>query len=281
MPKVKIFKNIQQAQHFTSLIKSVGKTVGFIPTMGHLHQGHVSLVERAKKENNIVGVSIFVNPTQFGPSEDYSKYPRTLDADIEKLEKVGCDFVFVPEVDSMYSGRTANVFVTEKVISNVLCGKFRPGHFDGVMTVVLKLLNICRPNKVYFGMKDYQQFVLINKMSEALDLEVEVVGCPLIREQDGLAMSSRNSYLATEDRIKALKINKALSKIKECFELGEKDPDKLKKVGLEVLMPEISIQYLEILDSANMTKVGSVCKGCLVAVAGFCGQVRLIDNIIL
>ncbi len=279
--KMKIFKNIKQAQHFTSLIKSVGKTVGFVPTMGNLHQGHISLIDMAKKDNNVVGVSIFVNPTQFGPLEDYNKYPRTLETDIEKLEKAGCDFVFVPEVESMYSDRTANVFVTERNISNALCGKFRPGHFDGVMTVVLKLLNICRPNKVYFGTKDYQQFVLINKMSEALDLDVEVVACPLVREQDGLAMSSRNNYLSVEDRKNALKINQALSKIKNIFELGEKNPDKLKKAGLEVLMPGVSVQYLEILDAEKMIKVDVVDNGCLVAVAGFCGQVRLIDNIIL
>ncbi len=278
---MKVFKNIDQVKHFTSLIKSVGKTVGFVPTMGNLHQGHVSLVERAKKENNIVGVSIFVNPTQFGPSEDYNKYPRTIEADMEKLEKAGCDFVFVPEVDAIYKDGGNSFFVTEKTASTALCGKFRPGHFDGVLTVVAKLFNICHPNRAYFGMKDYQQLVLIRKMSEALNMGVEVVPCTLVRDDDGLAMSSRNSYLSTEDRKKALKINKALKAIKESFEKGNNETDNLKKIGLSVLVPDVSVQYLEILDANDLSSVENASQGCLVAVAGFCGSVRLIDNIIL
>lgn len=278
---MKVLKNIDQVRHFTSLIRSVGKTVGFVPTMGNLHQGHVSLVERAKQENSIVGVSIFVNPTQFGPTEDYNKYPRTLEADVEKLEKAGCDFVFFPEVKTMYKDGVSDVFVTEKYASTVLCGKFRPGHFDGVLTVVSKLLNICNPSKAYFGMKDYQQLVLIKEMVKALNMDVEIIPCPIIREQDGLAMSSRNSYLINKDRENALKINEALNKIKEAFKNGEKDPDKLKKIGLEVLIPKIAVQYLELLDPDGLKKVDNANSGCLVAVAGYCGQVRLIDNIIL
>lgn len=278
---MKVFKNIKQLQNFSFLVKSVGKTIGFVPTMGNLHEGHISLVAMAKRDNDVVGVSIFVNPTQFGPTEDYSKYPRTLEADVEKLEKAGCDFVFVPEVSIMYDESATDVFVSDKNASKTLCGKFRPDHFDGVLTVVAKLLNISRPTKAYFGKKDYQQFVLINKMNDALDLDVEIVPCPLIREQDGLAMSSRNSYLGAEDRKKALKINQALKKVETSFQEGEQNVDKLKKIGLEVLIPDIQLQYLEILDSNKMTKVDVAEKGCLVAVAGFCGPVRLIDNIIL
>lgn len=278
---MKTLKNIDQVRHYTSLIRSVGKTVGFVPTMGNLHQGHISLVDRAKKENSVVGVSIFVNPTQFGPSEDFNKYPRTLEADLDKLEKAGCDFVFTPDVATMYGEGSADLFVTERDISRFLCGRFRPGHFDGVLTVVAKLFNICHPNKAYFGMKDYQQLVLIKKMSKALNMGVEVVACPLIRESDGLAMSSRNSYLNKEERKRALKISKALEAIGAAFEKGQKDTENLKRKGLEILMPGLDVQYIEVLDPDELNPVDKAEKGCIVAIAGFCGPVRLIDNIIL
>ncbi len=278
---MRVLKDIEQVRNFCDLMHSVGKKIGFVPTMGNLHDGHLSLVERAKKENNVVGVSIFVNPIQFGPNEDFNKYPRTLDEDIEKLKSVGCDFVFVPDTSAMYLNNSSELIINEKKISKTMCGKFRQGHFDGVLTVVAKLFHICKPDKAYFGNKDYQQLILIKQMSLSLNMGVEIIGCPLVRERDGLAMSSRNSYLDSEARKKALKLSKALFLIKESFDRGNTDVNSLKKIGLETLMPDISVQYLEIVKADDLSPVLKVEKGCLVAIAGYCGPVRLIDNIIL
>lgn len=278
---MRVLKDVDQTRNFCDLMHSVGKKIGFVPTMGNLHEGHLSLVERSKKENNVVGVSIFVNPIQFGPNEDFNKYPRTLDQDLEKLKNCGCDFVFVPETRSMYLDNTSEVVVNEKKISKTMCGKFRPGHFEGVLTVVAKLFNICKPDKAYFGNKDYQQLVLIREMSLALDMGIEIIGCPIVREKDGLAMSSRNSYLDSETRKKALKLSRSLSLIKKSFDTGNTDVNSLKRIGLETLIPDISVQYLEIVKAESLTPVLKAEKDCLVAVAGYCGSVRLIDNIIL
>ncbi|HOW16790.1 MAG TPA: pantoate--beta-alanine ligase, partial [bacterium] len=200
---MRVLKDIEQVRNFCDLMHSVGKKIGFVPTMGNLHDGHLSLVERAKEDNNVVGVSIFVNPIQFGPNEDFNKYPRTLDEDLEKLKSVGCDFVFVPDTNAMYLNNSSELIINEKKISKTMCGKFRQGHFDGVLTVVAKLFHICKPDKAYFGNKDYQQLILIKQMSLSLNMGVEIIGCPLVREKDGLAMSSRNSYLDSEARKKA------------------------------------------------------------------------------
>ncbi|MCX6111726.1 MAG: pantoate--beta-alanine ligase [Proteobacteria bacterium] len=277
-------------------LKKNGKIISFVPTMGNLHQGHVSLVERARKESDIVVVSIFVNPTQFGPNEDFNNYPRTLDEDLKKIKEAGCDIVFTPEVLEMYPTENErlnnNKSELDKNISRtmvsafqknkVLCGKFRPGHFDGVLTIVLKLFNICMPDKTYFGLKDYQQYILIKDMVKMLNLDIEVIGCPIIRDKDGLALSSRNSYMSVEQRKKALSLSKALNSIKNAFKEGEKDNKKLKGLGLSIMSDDdINIQYVEIVDSETLIPVREAGEGNLVAIAGYCGNTRLIDNIIL
>ena len=276
---MKIVLNITELRTIIAAQKAKGVNVALVPTMGNLHDGHLSLVKRAKEDKNFVVTSIFVNPIQFGPSEDYNSYPRTLDADVEKIKQY-CDVVFAPTVNDMYSNDSACLVVeTEK--STKLCGRFRPGHFDGVLTVVLKLFNICSPNVAYFGLKDYQQFVLLRDMSLKFDLGINIIGCPLIREKDGLALSSRNSYMDATQRNRALALSESLLKVKELFESGEKDLTCLKAKALEVLLPRVAVQYFEIVDADSLDTVKTVLRGNVVLVAAFCGQVRLIDNIIL
>jgi len=287
MADMKIISAISEMKNLVSSLKKSGKTISFIPTMGNLHHGHVSLVERARKENDIVVVSIFVNPTQFGPNEDFNNYPRTLEEDLNKIKEAGCDIVFTPEVLEMYpveekQANSNRTFVSGSQKSEVLCGKFRPGHFNGVLTVVLKLLNISMPDKAYFGLKDYQQFILIKDMVKELALDVEVIGCPIIRDKDGLALSSRNSYMSAEQKKKALSLSKSLSSMKNAFKEGERDKQKLKGLGLSVMLDnDINVQYVEIVDAQTLMSVERANEGHLVAVAGYCGDTRLIDNIIL
>ena len=287
MADMKIISAISEMKALVSSLKKSGKTISLIPTMGNLHQGHVSLVEKARKENDMVAVSIFVNPTQFGPSEDFNNYPRTLDEDLKKIKEAGCDIVFTPEVSEMYPVDDKQINIKRTLVSGSqksegLCGKFRTGHFDGVLTVVLKLLNICTPDKAYFGLKDYQQFILIKDIVKDLDLDVEIVGCPIIRDKDGLAMSSRNSYMNAEQRNRALSLSKALSSIKNAFKEGEKNKEKLKGLGLSIMLnSDINVQYLEIVDAQTLMPMEKIMEGNLVAVAGYCGNTRLIDNIIL
>ena len=282
---MKIVSSVTEIKELILSLKKEGKIISFVPTMGNLHQGHVSLVEKARKESDVVVVSIFVNPTQFGPNEDFNKYPRTLTEDLEKIKHAGCDIAFTPSVEEMYpvDGKdvsTTSIRSSQK--SNVLCGKFRPGHFGGVLTVVLKLFNICMPDKSYFGLKDYQQYILIKDMVKELNLNVEVVGCQIVRDKDGLALSSRNSYLSTEQRVKALSLSKALNVIKDTFKKGEKGKIKLKGLGLNIISDsDINIQYLEIVDAQTLGPVEKAGEGDLVAIAGYCGNTRLIDNIIL
>jgi pantoate--beta-alanine ligase len=286
---MKTISSIHEMRQVIMDLKHKGKAVSLVPTMGNLHEGHVSLVKKAKSESDVVAVSIFVNPTQFGPSEDFNKYPRTLDADMQKIQSAGCDIVFTPSVEEMYENNSSprafisdGIFVSVSQKSNVLCGQFRPGHFDGVLTVVLKLFNICVPNKAYFGLKDYQQYLLIKDMTESLNLDVEVIPCPLVRDKDGLALSSRNSYLTAEQRTSALSLNRALGSIKNAFNEGEKQTSTLKGLGLSIMLSGgMEVQYLEIMNAQTLKPVNNAGKGDLVAVAGFCGNTRLIDNIIL
>lgn len=256
-------------------------SVALVPTMGNLHYGHLSLVKKAKEENDFVVVSIFVNPTQFSPNEDYNSYPRTLDADVEKIGKY-CDLVFAPSVKDMYGERVgSDLMVTETEKAAQLCGRFRPGHFDGVLTVVLKLFNMCMPNKAYFGAKDYQQLVLIKDMVAELNLDMEIIGCPIVRESDGLAMSSRNSYMGPEQRKRALALSQSLNVVKELFDSGEKNVRMLKEKALELLVPKVAVQYFEVVDGETLAAVKMAEKGNVIAVAAFCEKVRLIDNIVL
>jgi pantoate--beta-alanine ligase len=278
---MKIVKNISEARELLKDVKKSNKSIGLVPTMGNLHHGHLSLVERSKSENDFCVVSIFINPTQFGADEDFNSYPRTMDEDLEKLSASAVDLVFVPEIGEIYT-KVDNVFVSENKKTRVLCGAFRPGHFNGVLTIVLKLFNLFRPDRAYFGLKDYQQYILIKDMVASLNLKLEVVPCPILREEDGLAMSSRNAYLTKEQRARSLSMNKALVEIKKSFSSGNNSVQDLKALALKELQEQgLRVQYVEILDRNDLSLVKNASSGDLLAVAAFCDQVRLIDNLIL
>ncbi|MCX7739291.1 MAG: pantoate--beta-alanine ligase [Hydrogenothermaceae bacterium] len=262
-------------------IRKGGNSIGFVPTMGYLHQGHISLIDRARKENDIVVVSIFVNPLQFGKNEDLDRYPRDFERDYSLCKDAKVDYIFYPSYSDMYP-EDFNTYVEVKELSEILCGAFRPGHFRGVTTVVLKLFNIVSPDRAYFGKKDYQQLQIIKRMVKDLNIPVEIVACPTVREPDGLAMSSRNRYLSPEERLSATYISKALFKIKDAFDRGASEVWRLKEVGLDVLnkAPLIGeIQYLEVVHPENLKSREYAQKGDVVAVAVFIGNTRLIDNI--
>ena len=259
------------------------KTIGFVPTMGALHEGHLSLVRRAKEENDITIVSIFVNPIQFGPSEDFEKYPRDMDGDTEKLQEETVDVIFMPEISSMYPAKSLT-YVEVDEISDRLCGAFRPGHFRGVATVVTKLLNIVKPTRVYFGQKDFQQSVIIKQLVTDLNIDVDVVVCPTIREPDGLAMSSRNTYLTKEQRKAATVIYQCLKEASGLIESGIIDGTYIKDCMRERILkvPEIShIEYAGAYDPETMVAVSEIKGDILLAVALRIGNTRLIDNMLV
>jgi len=278
---VKLITSPQDMQSVSKAIKKEGKNIGFVPTMGYLHEGHTSLMRCSKKENDITVVSIFVNPTQFGENEDFDKYPRDLERDLKICEKEGVDFVFAPSAKDMYPEGYATYVVMEDLVDR-LCGKFRPGHFKGVLTVVNKLFNIIKPDKAYFGEKDYQQLVVIKKMVKDLNMDVEVIGCPIVREEDGLAKSSRNKYLSKEERTSAVSLYKALQLAQKMFNEGETDPEKIisQMENLIKSYPQVKeIQYIEIVDPDTLKPKEKVEKGDRVLIAVFIGDTRLIDNI--
>lgn len=277
---MKIFYKIEDIRKELKEIKKKGKIVGFVPTMGYLHNGHISLIRRSKKECDYTVVSIFVNPTQFGPNEDFERYPRDFERDRKILENEGVDFLFYPDVKEMYKEDFKTWVIVEE-LSEVLEGKFRPGHFRGVTTVVIKLLNIIQPDRAYFGWKDAQQLIIIKKMVDDLNIPVEIIGCPTIREKDGLAESSRNVYLNEEERKKAIALWKGLQKIKELIELKNiRDAEILIEEGKKVIESfGVEIQYLEIVDIRTLKKVEKIENDCLICGAIKIGNVRLIDNI--
>ncbi|MEN2994523.1 MAG: pantoate--beta-alanine ligase [Thermodesulfovibrio sp.] len=263
-------------------LKLKGKSIGFVPTMGALHEGHLSLVKRAKEENDIVVVSIFVNPIQFAPGEDYERYPRDLETDKEKLESIGIDYLFLPDVKSLYPEGYATYVIVEN-LSEKLCGRFRPGHFRGVATVVCKLFNIIRPVRAYFGQKDYQQSLIIKKMVEDLNFDIEIIVCPTVREQDGLAMSSRNTYLNEKERKAATVIYKALQEAEKLLKEGYNPEDVNLKI-YEILKNEPlvkEIQYAGVYDPFTLEQIREKQDKYLVAIALKIGDTRLIDNIIV
>ncbi|MEZ0322993.1 MAG: pantoate--beta-alanine ligase, partial [Hydrogenothermaceae bacterium] len=245
------------------------------------HEGHLSLIRKAKQDNEVVVVSIFVNPIQFGKNEDLDRYPRDFERDYSLCEKEGVDYLFYPSVSDMYP-EDFKTYVEVIDISNVLCGKYRPGHFRGVATVVLKLFNIVQPDNVYFGEKDYQQLKIIQRMVKDLNVPVNVIGCPIFREHDGLAMSSRNKYLSEEERKSAVFISKALFEVKKAFDSGIKDVNLLKEIGLNILKqaPLIrEVQYFEIVHPESLKSKEIAENSDIVAVAVYVGNTRLIDNI--
>lgn len=260
-----------------------GKTIGLVPTMGALHYGHMALVKRARSENDIVVVSIFVNPLQFGPGEDFDNYPRTVEKDMEKLRDIETDILFVPEGKNLYAAAFATRLELGEV-SDRLCGAFRPGHFSGVATVVCKLFNIVKPARAYFGQKDFQQTVVINRMVEDLNMDIEVVTCPTIRETDGLAMSSRNAYLGEEERSAATVLFRSLTAAQQLMKSGNARPEEVKSGLMAMLREErlvSEVQYAGVYDPETLTELHEFKRRNLVAAAIKIGGTRLIDNVLV
>ena len=256
--------------------------VGLVPTMGYLHEGHLSLVHRAREECDHVVVSIFVNPTQFGPKEDLSKYPRDLDRDLSLLEPFGTDLIWMPTAEIMYP-QGYQTWVEVEAITSPLEGAMRPGHFRGVTTVVAKLFNGVQPHKAYFGQKDAQQAAVIRQMTRDLNFPIEIVVCPIVREPDGLAMSSRNVYLDTEQRKAATVLYRSLSAAKKAYESGERDAEKLRQIMKDVLASEplAQMQYVSCADYDMLEELETVTGKTLLSMAVFMGKTRLIDNFVL
>lgn len=259
--------------------KKEGLTVGLVPTMGYLHNGHQSLIEKARQENDKVVVSIFVNPIQFGPNEDFEKYPRDMEQDLKVCSNAGADLVFAPSADEMYPSKNL-VYIDVNELGGGLCGKTRPGHFRGVCTVVAKLFNIVMPDRAYFGQKDAQQLAIIKRMVQDLNFDIEIIPCPIIREIDGLALSSRNSYLSSEERNAALVISKGMEQAKQLLIDDEKNADVVKKAITEAIEKEplARIDYVEIVDSNLLKPVNNINVPVLIAAAVYIGKTRLIDN---
>ncbi|ACJ76248.1 pantoate--beta-alanine ligase [Thermosipho africanus TCF52B] len=278
---MKVIEKIEEMKKISREILESKKAIGFVPTMGFLHEGHLSLVKAAKSENDITVVSIFVNPTQFGPNEDYNNYPRDLERDLSMLKDMEVDYVFVPSVEEMYPD-SFSTYVEEIKLSRFLCGASRPGHFRGVCTVVTKLFNIVKPTRAYFGQKDAQQFRVLRRMVRDLNMDVELVEMPIVREPDGLALSSRNTYLNDEERKEAVRLYKSLLKAKELIESGEKDVEIIKNEMKKILThPLLRIDYIEIVDEENLEPVEKIDRRVIIAIAVFVGRARLIDNMII
>lgn len=278
---MKIVNTIQEVREQVKAWRMNGLTVGLVPTMGYLHEGHKSLIDRAVAENDRVVVSVFVNPMQFGPSEDLESYPRDMDRDAALCEKAGASLIFHPSADEMYHDDFSS-FVDMNTLTGGLCGKTRPIHFRGVCTVVAKLFHIVTPDKAYFGQKDAQQLAVIRHMVSDLNFGIEIVGCPIIREEDGLAKSSRNTYLNSEERKAALVLSRSLKIGEQMMESGEKDAKKIveairTEIGRE---PLAKIDYVEVVDWNTLEAVETIEGPVLVAIAVYIGKTRLIDNVI-
>ncbi len=263
-------------------VRGAGRRLGFVPTMGALHEGHLSLVRAARAAADVVAASIFVNPTQFGANEDLAKYPRAFKRDCELLEREGVELLFAPSVEEMYPAGAVS-WVTVEGLSGKLDGRSRPGHFRGVTTVVAKLFHVVEPDAAFFGQKDAAQVAIIRRMVRDLNLAVEIVVCPIVREADGLAMSSRNAYLDGEQRKRALVLHRSLLRVQELAEAGERDAARLAAAGREEFSAEsaVRLDYFEIVDPETLDAVEDVSGGALVAVAAFVGSTRLIDNVLI
>lgn len=279
---MKIAVTIKEVREQVKEWKKQGLSVGLVPTMGYLHEGHKSLIDRAVAENDKVVVSVFVNPMQFGPTEDLESYPRDMDRDAALCEDAGADLIFHPEPSEMYEDDFSS-FVDMNTLTGGLCGKTRPIHFRGVCTVVAKLFNIVTPDRAYFGQKDAQQLAVIRHMVSDLSYGIEIVGCPIIREEDGLAKSSRNTYLNPEERKAALILSQSLNEGKKLVEAGEKDASKIKKVITDKINTEplAKIDYVEVVDWKTLEPVETIEGTILTAIAVYIGKTRLIDNFII
>ncbi len=279
---MKVLTNAEEMRFLSRGERTRRGRLGLVPTMGALHDGHLSLVRAARSRSDVVAATIFVNPTQFGPTEDFAKYPRNLEADCALLEREGVELVFAPSVDEMYP-RGAVTWVVVEAMSDRLCGGSRPGHFRGVTTVVSKLFHIVEPDLAFFGQKDAAQVAIIKRMVRDLNLLVAIEVCPIVREPDGLALSSRNSYLTPEERKSALVLYRSLMRVQEEFAKGERDTAKLVAAGKQKFTeePGARLDYLEIVDPDSLDPETNITKATLVAVAAFVGKTRLIDNIAL
>lgn len=279
MPKVEVIRTPAEMSAWSDVVRARGQRMALVPTMGALHAGHVSLLAAARSHAEVVALSIFVNPTQFGPNEDLARYPRDLDGDLAKAASVDAAVAFVPDARDMYpSGYQTYVDVRE--VSQGLCGGSRPGHFTGVATVVCKLLNIVRPHVALFGEKDFQQLTVIRRMVSDLNLPVDIVGQPTVREPDGLAMSSRNAYLSAPDRARATAIFKGLCAARDSLARGERDTPALLARARALVEPGVDrIDYLEIRDAESLRPIDNIARPAVLLVAAYLGSTRLIDNV--
>jgi pantoate--beta-alanine ligase len=282
-PAVPVAATRAQARAAVDAARAAGHAVGFVPTMGYLHEGHLSLVDHARARAGFVVMSVFVNPLQFGPTEDLARYPRDLPRDLAMAASRGVDLVFAPDVAEMYPGGEPRVsVVADEEMAGRLCGASRPGHFRGVLTVVAKLFGIVRPDVAVFGQKDWQQATLIRRMAADLELGVEIDVAPIVREADGLALSSRNAYLSADERARALALSRALGRARALYDAGEGDAGALRAAlwaGLDV--PGVEPEYAEVVDGATLQPVHRAAPGAVLAVAARVGRTRLIDNALL
>ena len=278
---MKVIKTVHEMQAFSQAQRTGGKRISLVPTMGYLHDGHISLLNEAKKQGDLMVMSLFVNPMQFGPKEDLAKYPRDFARDTMIAESAGTDIIFYPDAQEMYPGPfKTSVYVSD--LSDILCGKTRPGHFQGVTTVVAKLFNVILPHTAIFGEKDFQQLVILRRMVKDLNVPVDIIGMPIIREPDGLAMSSRNTYLSVDDRRSAISISKGLSNALDAFHKGVRDDKKLREiVRTDIQSAGLRIDYVEVVDETTLQPVHELSHTARIVTAAYAGNVRLIDNMAL
>lgn len=279
---MRVITSIIEMQQEADRLRESGKKIGFVPTMGYLHEGHLNLVREAKKNSDVIVMSIFVNPTQFAPNEDFEDYPRNFDRDRLLAEKEGCDIIFYPDAKEMYPDKYLTYVEVEK-ITRILCGASRPTHFRGVTTIVSKLFNIVKPHIAVFGQKDYQQAVVIKKMTSDLNFDIKIIIAPIVREQDGLAMSSRNTYLSPAEREQALVLYQSLKMAEAEILSGENNAEVIKQKIRQMInkKPDAVIDYVEIVDSETLESQTSIKSDVVIALAVKVGKTRLIDNIIV
>lgn len=278
---MELIRRVKEMQETCLRLKKERKTIGLVPTMGYLHAGHLSLAQRARKENDIVVMSNFVNPLQFGPKEDFATYPRDLDRDNKLAAEVGVDYVFAPTEEEMYPENYCTYVEVTGEVTGKMCGISRPGHFKGVTTVVCKLFLITQADRAYFGQKDAQQAIVIRRMVQDLNIPLQIITCPIIREEDGLALSSRNTYLSPEEREQALALPRALRVGQQLIQEGERDPKRVKEKILQVLesSPGIRVDYVEVVNGDTLSELIELKGHVLLAAAVYVGKTRLIDNI--
>ena len=279
---MEIFHKPEELKEYSRKMKKAGKTIGLVPTMGALHEGHLTLMRAAREKCDIVIASVFVNPVQFGPNEDFDAYPRRFEEDCKKLETVPVDAVFHPEPKDMYPDGFCTYVNVDGDITKKLCGARRPGHFRGVATVVTKLMNLSRADEAFFGQKDAQQVVVVNRFVSDLNIPVHINRVPIVREPEGLARSSRNAYMSADEKQRALVLSRSLRKAKEAYDNGEHDAEKIKKITREVLdaEPKAKIDYVDLYSFPALEPVDSVDERSILAIAVYIGKTRLIDNVI-